>query len=361
MKPENEKLKQQVEDLTYQLTDALSECRKLKKKPQELEASFDAKVTELTNETNNFRDQNKKLVDENEALKKDLSEILEEKKAKNAERRKRKEEQLKKLQEDAQKKLDENKKKLEAKKNAAESNELVKNVMTAQETLKKYPESHAETEAKANEYIGEEVPQVAIPEVPAIDPNILDVQAIDFKQASKTSTVVVQKQTFFQVSEPMVAEKSGRRPAMNTKSLYMSLTQTKNVNDSLEIAGTCPYCWGDEKKPTCPVTSHKGKSVIMSGLYVPTSPAKERENAIEVAKSFLNKGKNEPKLKDVFDKVLSGVDLDTISNNNDELAELGKSLLELVHKKEEEGKPVKVQDLTEEDVTALFAKHINKA
>eukprot|EP00826_Nyctotherus_ovalis_P052206 TRINITY_DN6594_c0_g1_i1.p1 TRINITY_DN6594_c0_g1~~TRINITY_DN6594_c0_g1_i1.p1 ORF type:complete len:297 (-),score=84.79 TRINITY_DN6594_c0_g1_i1:192-1082(-) len=240
----------------------------LRKKPEELSAEYMKRTAELNGQVESLREDVLRLVADNEQLKRDLSEIIEERRKRNAEKRKKKEEQLRKMQEDAQKKMEDDKKRLEDKRNVLNADSLLKNAKAAHETLDKYPESTEDNTGFIDGFFAGEIPEYDIPELP-VDPNNLDEPLLE--KSGKGSVTI--RKSYYDIrgldgrctgvigagSVTADAAVAGHRTVYQTS----AFTSGAGMSDA-----NCPYCWTGERGPGCSV--HVGTGLGGTGTRTVT-------------------------------------------------------------------------------------------
>ena len=227
LKPDNDNLVKQIEEMNAKLNETLNECGKLKEKPNELMTTYEPKLNELQALSNDLKDKNDKLAKENDILKKHLDDILDERKKRNSDRRKRKEEQMKKVVAQANKKLEEDKKKLDEKKNMIEATECVKNARVAQEDLKNCPEPKSKTTETPQYFFEDDIPNYAVGEIP------VDIHALD-QPVSSYDRKATKKDPSDTRPPPRLGSKQGfqvKEPSFEQRAPYQRIAEEPIVNE----------------------------------------------------------------------------------------------------------------------------------
>ena len=337
LKPNNEKLTKQVEDLNNQNNDLMNECSKLKKEPQRLVQEYEPKLADLKDLSNDLKEKNDKLAHENDMLKRDLAEIVEERKKRNQDRRKRKEEHMKKVVDAAHQRLEDTKKKMDDKRNMIEAADLIKSAIQTQDDLKKYPEIHLPTPDTSPDLNRDENFATYTSQDIPVDRGLLD-QPMDM-YARHTPGEPYDKppgaagmpgSNFFELTEPL-SEARAPSKTIATESAYTfehgapesefgaphGLTHGEGYGfDDLvwDKDPSCPYCHTTEEQPGYHSFQPHPDEENWTARDV---DRKNREQILENARRFLERSKNDPRLRELFESQFPGVEFETIMDKED--------------------------------------------
>jgi uncharacterized protein YegL/uncharacterized coiled-coil DUF342 family protein len=326
LKPNNEKLTKQVEDLNNQNNDLMNECSGLKKKPQELVQEYEPKLAELKDLSNTLKEENEKLKRENDILKRDLNELIEERKKRNTERRKRKEDHMKKVVDAAHARLEDTKKKMEDKKNMIEATDLIKNALSTQDDLKKYPEMRVGTPETPVDLTRDEMFPQYKPMDSTAHQGIID-EVIDMRAHHPPGGTFeptpgmpgLPGSQFFELTEPLSVERAPlKRIAQESDSTYQHgapYGETFGYNDlQWDNDPACPYCHTTAEQPGYDSFQPHPDEEAWTARDV---DRRNRQQIIDNARRFLERAKTDPRLRELFESQFPGIEFEKILDSND--------------------------------------------